>query len=143
MTTDTQAFHTDTERLKQAAEFVNRERAKINALAEKSQLLGAPKHDFFVEAVKNVRPGPLSLRLVVVGEVGSCGRGSVKVQTPPLDQARAVHVAAAVAAVLRTGGFPDVWVALVDEHLEGVALRFATSRRAEAVAYHGSEASLQ
>lgn len=136
-------FHADAERLKQAAAFYNRERGKIAMLALRSGFMGAPKDDAFVRAVGGLGVGPFRLRLVVVGEVGSCGRGSVKVDTPPLDQIRAVHFAAAVAATLRTGGFSDVSVAVVDASLEGVAMRFDTPKHVSVVAYHGAEVGLQ
>ena len=136
-------FHSDAVRLREVAEFYNRERGKIAMLALRSGFEGAPKDDVVSRAVGTLGAGPFRLRLVVAGPPGSTGRGSVRVDTPPLNPSRAVHFSAAVAATLRAGGFDDVSVAVVDAALEGVAVRFDTDRHVSVVAYHGAEVGLQ
>ncbi len=113
-------------RLQDAANFLIRERiASANrAKAIRNVPSAELAHNSIFQDVALVGPGPLTMQLLVREPGTGLCRYVAFLPTLKLSPWDAAALAMAIMTVLRRGKFDDVWVGVVDEHQEGVRLRY-------------------
>jgi hypothetical protein len=135
-------------RLQAAVNFLTREQ---EAIAERAKAIrNVPPaelaEDSIFQDVSLVGTGPLTMLLAVAGEPGTCPYLYVPfLPSLSLTSWAAAALATAMMTVLRRGKFDDVWVGVVDEHREGVQLRYVgrDDEYVQSVSICGSPVGLQ